>query len=111
MTPMEKRKLIEEQIDVLIAALDFFDDDPDLEDNGDAEPSLAGPPKYIGGRLEYDLENDESDYEPDIGWSEQIDQADVNRCWGVEGDRSDFEASGDEADTTFAEDEFQRGAA
>ncbi|MEH3064696.1 MAG: hypothetical protein PGN33_18790 [Methylobacterium radiotolerans] len=30
-------------VDHLVAALDELDDDPDLEDGGDAEPSLGAP--------------------------------------------------------------------
>ncbi|TDH38564.1 hypothetical protein E2A64_05540 [Pseudohoeflea suaedae] len=63
MNPSIKRQMIEDQIEQLIAALDFFDGDPDLEDNGDTEPTLICPPRYINGRLEYDLELDDADNE------------------------------------------------
>lgn len=37
----DMRRGIEEAIEALIAILDLMDGDPDLEDSGDLEPSLA----------------------------------------------------------------------
>ncbi len=48
------RKRLEAKIEELIEMLDLLDGDPDLEDNGDLEPSLGSTP-YRG---EYDLEDD-----------------------------------------------------
>jgi hypothetical protein len=42
-TPRFPRTLIEQRIEELIELLDFVDPDPDLEDNGDSEPSLGWP--------------------------------------------------------------------
>ena len=82
------RRSIAAEIDRLIALLDTIDGDCDLEDNGDLEPSLGG--STMQG--EVDLEHDPfSDAEPDLGWSNDLNQANVHRCSGVEGDRSDFE--------------------
>lgn len=53
------RKRLEAKIEELIALLDVIDGDPDLEDNGDMEPSLGSTPY----RCEYDLELDVSDTE------------------------------------------------
>lgn len=53
------RKRLEAKIEELIEMLDLLDGDPDLEDNGDLEPSLGSTP-YLG---EYDLELDVSDTE------------------------------------------------
>jgi hypothetical protein len=42
----------------MFGLLDILDGDPDLEDNGDAEPSLGAAARYGDGKLEYDLEED-----------------------------------------------------
>lgn len=65
-----RRAKVEEYIEELIALLDVLDGDPDLEDNNDAEPSIGNQGRYINGKLEYDLEDDASDDEPNLGWSE-----------------------------------------
>ncbi|MFN3506235.1 MAG: hypothetical protein ACK4ZU_02080 [Allorhizobium sp.] len=56
---LEVRKRLEAKIEELIEMLDLLDGDPDLEDNGDMEPSIGSTP-YLG---EYDLEWDCSDTE------------------------------------------------
>jgi hypothetical protein len=63
-TPVRKfpawcRRDVEEAIERLLAVLDAADPDPDLEANGDAEPSLAGYPHDCGGDLEFDPSEDE----------------------------------------------------
>ncbi|ACL55613.1 hypothetical protein [Methylobacterium nodulans] len=40
---LARRRLIEDTIETLIAYLDEADGDPDLEDEGDDEPSLGSP--------------------------------------------------------------------
>lgn len=70
------RKRLEAKIEDLIALLDLVDGDCDLEDNGDDEPSLGSVPLMGAKRMEYDLEFDDSDREP----------------------------NGDEVDTNFTED-------
>lgn len=61
---LETRKRLEAKIEELIELLNLIDGDPDLEDNGDMEPSLGSVP-YLG---QYDLELDLSDDE-EIGWA------------------------------------------
>ena len=63
-----RRAELEARIEELIALLDDIDGDADLEETGDDEPSLCGPARYSKGKLEYDLEDDSSDSEPDLGW-------------------------------------------
>lgn len=58
------RAAIETEIERLVDLLDVADGDPDLEDDGDMEPSLGGA--EISG--EVDLELDEADNEPSLGW-------------------------------------------
>jgi hypothetical protein len=38
-------------VDNLVAALDEIDGDPDLEDGGDAEPSLGAPENHHGSQV------------------------------------------------------------
>lgn len=38
-------------VDHLVAALDEIDGDPDLEDGGDAEPSLGAPENHHGAQV------------------------------------------------------------
>lgn len=64
-----RRAELEARIEELIALLDVIDGDPDIEDTGDDEPSI-GFGRSIKGKEEYDLEEDKSDYEPNLGWSE-----------------------------------------
>jgi len=47
----------------LLGLLDRFDGDPDIEDNGDFEPSLGAADAFINGRFETDLELDQCDDE------------------------------------------------
>jgi hypothetical protein len=54
------RPLVERVIEALIVLLDSLDPDPDLEPNGDEEPSLGD-----GGD---DRELDEADDEASLGW-------------------------------------------
>lgn len=63
------REALETKIEELIALLDLLDDDPDLEDTGDDEPSLGGLGLDGPAGIEHDLEEDLSDYEPLLGWS------------------------------------------
>jgi hypothetical protein len=49
---------------------DPAEDDDAGEDIGDDEPSLAGPGVYRAGIVEHDLEADDADNEPFLGWSE-----------------------------------------
>jgi hypothetical protein len=55
----------------LLALLDTFDGDPDLEDGADDEPSLGGLSIYnpdARGGFELDLEHDKADDEPALAW-------------------------------------------
>ncbi|WP_312620455.1 hypothetical protein [Agrobacterium pusense] len=69
-SPLEiTRARLEAKIEELVALLDLVDGDCDFEENGDTEPSLG-----TGGRLgrdgvEDDLEDDTSDSEHSLGWS------------------------------------------
>jgi len=56
LNPTLKRACIEDTLDTLFAFLDDLDGDPDLEPNGDAEPSLGWP---ITGQPVHDLQNDD----------------------------------------------------
>lgn len=58
------RSRLEAKIEELIELLDLLDGDPDLEDNGDMEPSIGSVP-YL---CEYDLELDTCDTELG-GWA------------------------------------------
>ncbi|WP_221155323.1 hypothetical protein [Rhizobium lentis] len=70
-----RREIVEACIEELIALLDLLDGDPDLEDNGDLEPSIGSTPLYIGNHCVYDLELDDADDEDGgdaedaLGWS------------------------------------------
>ena len=77
------REAIERAIEALVVLLDAFEPDPDLEPAGDEEdgheadlePSLGGGGTWTDAGLQYDLEEDRSDYEPDadaepsLGWT------------------------------------------
>ncbi|MCC6310727.1 MAG: hypothetical protein IT345_07390 [Trueperaceae bacterium] len=65
-----RRKALEDAIEDAIAALDLLEPDPDLEDNRDAEPWLGGS----GMSGEDDLEHDDSEQEPSLGWTTTINQ-------------------------------------
>jgi hypothetical protein len=64
-----RRSELETRIEELIALLDTLDGDPDLEDNGDAEPSIGNTPHCSVNGIEHDLELDLSDYEYSLGWA------------------------------------------
>ncbi len=64
-----RRAEVEARIEELISLLDLLDGDCDLEENGDAEPSLGQSGYYLNGKLEYDLEGDKSDDEFTLGWA------------------------------------------
>ena len=75
--PRVWRDAVSERVDAhlavvtsLLALLDDMDDDPDLEDNADHEPSLSGAER----RGEVDLELDLADYEPMLGAPEAATQ-------------------------------------
>lgn len=67
------RVKLEAKIEELIALLDVIDGDCDLEDNGDAEPSISSPVIMINGKPECDLEWEDWHYEP------SGDEGDVSR--------------------------------
>ena len=84
------RRTIEAEIERLIALLDGIDGEPDLEENGDCEPSLGWPNAHDTRSLDpnfvhlgaVDIEQDNADYE----------------------DGGDTEPNGDELDANFSED-------
>lgn len=80
------RRTIGAEIDRLIAILDDIEGDCDLEDGGDAEPSLGWPERGPAA-LAKDAAHDDREME---------DENDE--------DGSDREPNGDEADTSFSED-------
>ncbi|WP_288427139.1 hypothetical protein [uncultured Agrobacterium sp.] len=57
------RARLEARIEDLIALLDLVDGDCDLEEGGDLEPSIGSPGRWIGNRVEDDLEFETDDYE------------------------------------------------
>ncbi|NTG12672.1 hypothetical protein G6L05_02780 [Agrobacterium rhizogenes] len=63
-----RRAELEARIEEMIGLLDILDGDPDLEDNGDDEPSIGQSACSANGKLEYDLEGDTSDDEHTLGW-------------------------------------------
>lgn len=101
-----RRQEIEQQIEALINLLDILDGDPDLEDDGAAEPALAWPergPDVLRHTCDRDRELEEAsgfaDYaamtldlrgEPWLGWTEAIDQSDCGR-FGRRGVEADLE--------------------
>lgn len=70
-----RREIVEACIEQLIALLDLLDGDPDLEDNGDLEPSIGSTPLFVGNQCLHDLEFDDADDEDGgdaegtLGWS------------------------------------------
>jgi hypothetical protein len=84
--PTKQRKLLENAIERLVELLDQIDPDPDLEDNGDSEPSLGWPipQENLGHRLNTDAdcrgdfgddrEHDMADDEPSLGWQNEGSQ-------------------------------------
>jgi hypothetical protein len=66
---LETRQRLEAKIEELIALLDLVDDDPDLEDTFDDEPSI-GTCIFINGQMVADVEmsnGDETDYSGEEG--------------------------------------------
>lgn len=74
------RRAVEAQIEHLIDFLDYIDTDPDLEEPGDAEPSLGYsemearfdwyPPHANDDlELEHDGTEPDADLEPSLGWT------------------------------------------
>lgn len=79
-----RREELETRIEEMIALLDILDGDCDLEDNGDAEPSLGGPSLYGPQGLEHDLEGDTSDDELPLGWGNpQLGKFDFPEGWSA----------------------------
>jgi len=64
-----RRDTVESYIEQLISLLDQIDGDPDLEENGDLEPSLHGVVLHGAKGVECDLEGDTSDNEYSLGWA------------------------------------------
>lgn len=64
-----RRAKLEAHIEQMIALLDELDGDPDFEEGGDDEPSIGAFGRISKHGLQYDLEDDQSDSEPDLGWS------------------------------------------
>jgi len=77
-----ERRAVEDEIERLIGLLDGIDGDENLEATGDDEPSLGWPNAGQRPQIEMsdDRELDDCDYEggadsePDLGWTEEIDQ-------------------------------------
>ncbi len=85
---------IGEAVEAAVAALDAIDGDPDLEEGGDDEPSLASPISGapVGGSD--DREEDHTDREPSLGWPEDYTAKDTKRGPGfdeMEDDGQDLE--------------------
>jgi hypothetical protein len=86
LTSAHGRQLLEQAVECLIAFIDMLDPDRDLEDNGDAEPSLGWPipQEMLGQRLNTDAdcrgdfgddrEHDTADDEPSLGWQNEGSQ-------------------------------------
>jgi hypothetical protein len=80
-TPSTRRS-IEDAIERLLALLDRMEGDPDLEANGD-ERDASWPEGYTGASFGaaceddedgHDAEADKADAEPELGWTEDINQ-------------------------------------
>jgi hypothetical protein len=70
------RAAVERAIEALVALLDALDPDPDLEPNGDEEPSLGwtGEGRGMGDGGD-DRELDTANDEPSLGWQNTGSQA------------------------------------
>ena len=72
--PPIPRAALEHAIEALVALLDALDPDPDLEPNGDEEPSLGwpNPDRRAGAASQHSLcpEVRDGDNEPSLGWSD-----------------------------------------
>lgn len=95
------RVAIEDMVELGIALLDMIEPDPDLEDNADDEPSLAGAPNP---GVVLDAEFDESDQEPALGAPENAggDQTEWAQgdAYGSE-DECDFDGKRHDAESAF----------
>lgn len=70
LSPLEiTRARLEAKIEELVALLDLVDGDCDFEENGDDEPSLGAHGRLGRDGVEDDLEDDTSDSEHSMGWS------------------------------------------
>ena len=82
LTPHLRRR-IEETIEQLMAILDAFDGDPDLEpDAGDMPDQDAGDEREPEEDFEIDPGDDcemDEDFEPALGWTDWPDQS--QPCW------------------------------
>lgn len=87
------RARLEAKIEELVSLLDLIDGDPDFEPTNDNEPSL-GWPDGLPGQGAVRLRNIEED---DRELEDEHDE-----------DSDPLEHNGDEADTSFAEDEYPR---
>ncbi|QBK30780.1 hypothetical protein [Roseitalea porphyridii] len=74
-------------LEILIAALDRIEGDPDLETadfpddepNGDDEPWLGQGGHHTDAGLQHDLEDDACDRgEPSLGWTNALDQREAS---------------------------------
>lgn len=63
------RRAIEDEIERLLSMLDAMDGDCDMEETGDDEPWIGGPLYMRNGTVGHDLEGDDSDCEPELGWT------------------------------------------
>lgn len=68
------RQRLEAAIERALAALDTLDGDENLEDGADDEPSVGAPFWGRGLTVEHDLERDDADEEPSLGWAENLGQ-------------------------------------
>jgi hypothetical protein len=83
----EARELLATAIECLIALLDLQEPDPELEPNGDEEPSLGWTADGRG--MNDDRELDKADDEPSLGATLATNQ---DRAWGAaSGTRDDRE--------------------
>lgn len=84
------RRALEDLIEALIASLDAVDGCPDLEDAGDAEPSLGSRELWTGSQSAWadgqhdEREFDTADLEPSLGSLERGDASQVG--WAFSGD-------------------------
>lgn len=90
-TASTARRSIEDAIERLLAVLDSMEGDPDLEANGD-EHDASWPEGYTGTNFgaaceddedDHDAEADKADAEPELGWTEDIDQAAAMLVQGI----------------------------
>lgn len=89
-----RRSELERHIEELIALLDLLDDDADLEDEGDLEPSLGWPEQFGLSALANVPEHDDRERE------------DENNEDGGDAEPEETDQNGDEQDCCHSEDEF-----